>query len=139
MNTPQPPRRSGSLWSLLLLVLAVMGASEAVSWWRDRGVAAEIAAARGSQRIVLYTTQSCVYCHKAKAWLRAHDIPWDECDVERDAACRATFEAQGAPGTPITRVGAHWRLGFDPGWVAQALRTPSPSQPKPSAASSPRP
>lgn len=104
-----------------MIVLLVVGGTQAVSWWRDSQAASDIKAHLAGQRITLYSTVDCIYCMKARDWLSRHDIPWDECDVERDAGCKATFEAHGAPGTPVVRVGPHWRLGFEPAWIAQAL------------------
>lgn len=135
--------RRGSLVSLALIVALVWGGTEALAWWRDKQAVDQIKAHLQDQRITMYSTESCFYCAKARAWLRQHDIPWDECDVERDAGCRATFAAHGAPGTPMMRVGAHWNLGFDPVWLAQALKTAEqpvpPAQSNPSADTSPRP
>jgi glutaredoxin len=143
MSTPQPPSRQRSLWSLALVLILVVGGSKSLSWWRNKQAADQIKAHLGQQRITLYTTQTCVYCTTAKFWLREHGIAWDECDVERDASCKATFEAQGAPGTPMVRIGRHWYLGFDPGWIAEALAAPAKTddQPKssPNLETSPRP
>jgi glutaredoxin len=141
MNTTNSAQSRNAMWSLALVLLVVVGGSNALSWWRDAQAADHIKAKLGQQRITLYTTQSCVYCTKAKRWLSKHDLAWDECDVERDSYCKATFEAQGAPGTPLVRIGAHWSLGFDPAWIAQALTTPAKAndQSKPSDEASPRP
>lgn len=133
------PNPRGSLKSLAVVVLLVLGGTQALSWWQERQSANEIKAHLGQQRITLYTTVTCYYCTKAKAWLARHDIPWDECDVEVDEGCKRTFEAQGAPGTPLVRVNSHWHLGFDPAWVAKALQLRPAAQPSPSTAKSPRP
>src|SRR3989338_7119984 len=138
-----PRNRRGSLASLALVVLLVVGVTQGLSWWRDKQAVDQIKAHLPGQRITMYSTVSCYYCAKARAWLSQHDIPLDECDVELDGSCRATFDAHGAPGTPLIRVGTRWHLGFDPVWLAQALKTPdqaaSQAQPNPNAATSPRP
>lgn len=141
MNASISPRTTHSLWTLALVLTIVFGGTQALSWWRDAQAAQRIKSRLGTQRITLYTTQSCFYCTKAKSWLRGHQITWDECDVERDLSCKATFEAHGAPGTPVVRVGQHWHLGFDPAWIAEALHAPEPvaPQPRPNADTSPRP
>jgi len=138
-----PRNRRGSLASLVLLVLLVVGLMQGLTWWRDKQAADQIKAHLPGQRITMYSTVSCFYCAKARAWLKTHEIPWDECDVEQDGACRATFDAHGAPGTPLIRVGMRWNLGFDPVWLAQALksseRAAEQAQSSPSADTSPRP
>ena len=126
----------GSLKSLAVLVVLVVGGLQALSWWQDEQAASQIKARLGAQRVTMYSTVRCIYCAKARSWLKAHDIPWDECDVEQDHSCQATFEAHGAPGTPLMRIGTQWHLGFDPKWVAETLAAP---QSKPKAETSPRP
>lgn len=138
MNTRSSPANTRSLWSLALLLVLIVGGSKAFNWWKDTRTADRIKAGLGQQRITLYTTQTCTFCVDAKFWLRTHSIAWDECDVERDPSCKATFEAQGAPGTPIVRVGSHWYLGFDPNWIAEALIAPAPAGSGHQAASSPK-
>lgn len=134
MSTLDTPR--GSLKSLFLLIVLVVGGMQAWSWWRDEQAASRIKSHLAGQRITMYSTESCVYCAKAREWLGAHQIPWDECDVERDRSCQATFESVGAPGTPLMRVGTQWQLGFDPNGLAQLLAS---AQSSPKADTSPRP
>ncbi|MCA1941549.1 MAG: glutathione S-transferase N-terminal domain-containing protein [Caenispirillum bisanense] len=31
--------------------------------------------------IEIYTKQTCMYCQKAKAWFKEHNIPYEEIDV----------------------------------------------------------
>ncbi len=141
MNSNANAHGRKTIWRLVLVLLLVVGGANALSWWRDARAADQIKAHLGQQRITLYITQSCFYCTKAKLWLSKHDIAWDECDVERDSACKATFQAQGAPGTPLVRIGEHWSLGFDPAWAAQALGATAKTidQSKPKAEASPSP
>jgi glutaredoxin 3 len=39
-------------------------------------------------KIVVYTTQVCPYCVRAKALLRAKNLPFEEIDVAQDAKLR---------------------------------------------------
>jgi glutaredoxin 3 len=34
--------------------------------------------------VKVYTTQTCPYCHSAKALLKKRDVPYEEIDVSRD-------------------------------------------------------
>jgi glutaredoxin len=133
-----------ALRSLALVLLAVWGVSQGVSWWQDQRSAEAVRL--GSQRhaLVVYSTDTCAYCARARAWLDTHGARWQECNVERDADCASTYEAQGAPGVPLVRVSpmnapekALWNLGFSPAWVASAMSKLDAH--RPSAASSPRP
>ena len=133
-----PPWRT--IRSLAMVLLLVWGGSQAVSWWQAQRFAEAVHA--GSQRhaLVVYTTDTCPYCARARAWLNANGATWRECNVEHDATCRRTYEAQGAPGVPMVQVGRLWDLGFNPAWVASAMATlDTESAQSPSGASSPRP
>ncbi|MFT3857063.1 MAG: glutaredoxin family protein [Aquabacterium sp.] len=132
-----------------MILLIVLGGHQAWNWWRDERSAALIQQHAGQAEITLYTTSTCPYCARARAWLEAHGIAWRECNVETDAACMARYEAQGAPGVPLVHVAGRWHLGFDPAWLGQVLSA-SPAgasvaaptgaaQSNPSLASSPRP
>lgn len=138
-----PRNRRGSLASLGLLVLLVLGVTQGLAWWRDKQAVDQIKAHLPGQRITMYSTVSCYYCTKARTWFKEHDIPWDECDVEQDGGCRTTFEAHGALGTPLMRVGTRWHLGFEPNWLAEALKASDQAahqaQSSPSKDTSPRP
>ncbi len=120
--------------SLAVIMTVVVGGSQTVAWWqaRDMGDKARELAQTGD--IVMYTTSTCPYCAKAKAWLNANHVVWQECNVDTSAACQHQFQARGAPGTPLMAVQGQWQLGFDAQWVVNALQTP-----KPSSEASPRP
>lgn len=115
-----------ALLGLVLLVLAVGGLNQ---WWSARSQAAlgaEVAAlaAPGDLRMLASTT--CPYCALARQWLREHQVPFDECFIERDAACAAQYEALRAPGTPVVLVRGQPQLGFDAARVRDALRRAPP-------------
>jgi len=144
---PEQPIAKRSNWlSLVIMMVVVLGGSQAWTWWQSHQVARLVNAHVQPGDIVLYTTNTCPYCAQARDWLATHQVPWRDCNVDRDATCLATFEAQGAPGVPLVNVRGHWRLGFDPSWLGQALQVPpAPGksqqgpQASPSASSDPRP
>ncbi|WP_433263675.1 glutaredoxin family protein [Actinosynnema sp. CS-041913] len=53
--------------------------------------------------IVLYGADWCGDCRRAKAWLREHEVPFSEVDVERDDAARdrAVELAGGRKNIPV--------------------------------------
>lgn len=129
--------RSSWLGLGVLLLLIVCG-MQAWSWWRHERQGDVVKALAQPGQITMYTTLTCPYCAQAKVWLNGHDVSWRECNIDLDARCRATFEAQGAPGVPLLNVQGHWQLGFDPQGLVRALQAP-PRQPSPSSDTSPRP
>jgi len=87
-----------------------------------------LAAAPGTIRML--SSNTCSVCEFAHAWLTKHDIPFEMCTIETDAACRAEFDRRRAIGTP-TFVLANGRteLGFQvrnliAALQAEPLRTP---------------
>ncbi|MGC4060694.1 MAG: glutaredoxin family protein [Aquabacterium sp.] len=126
-TTPQPANDLRRSWkSLALVLLVVAGGMQAWGWWQDEHTATLIKRHARPDSITLYTTETCIYCAKARDWLSAHGVPWRECNIDKDQACARTFNAHGAPGTPLVLANGQWNLGFDQAWLAEALQTPSP-------------
>ena len=143
MSGPSRPS-ARSLLGLAALLAVVWGASEGLDRWRNARAASAIREHSQHVELTLYTTSSCPYCAKARAWLDRHGARWRECNVETDARCQQDYAAQGSPGVPLVRAGQRWHLGFHAPWLAEALAGQAQSQPtsqavKPSGASSPRP
>ncbi|RZI85945.1 MAG: glutaredoxin family protein [Rubrivivax sp.] len=115
------PRRH-QWWVLAGLVAVFMGASQGLSWWAQEraGDLARQHARPGD--ITMYSTTNCLYCAKARRWLDEHQVPWRECNIDLSKACQQTFDAQGAPGTPLMLVKGRWHLGFDAEWLGEALQ-----------------
>jgi glutaredoxin len=123
MSTEAAPR--ARQWRVLAAILLVtLGASKAISWWTQESTAAQVRQQVKPGDITMYATETCPYCAKARAWMTQHGIPWQECDVEHNAVCKQTFEAQGAPGTPLMQVKGRWNLGFNPEWLRRAIEMP---------------
>ena len=65
-------------------------------------------------KVVIYTTNYCPYCHRAKALLRFKKIDFVEIDVTDDPARRAEMERLSARRTvPQIFVQGHSIGGFD--------------------------
>lgn len=79
-------------------------------------------APRKVQTLELYTTQSCGYCRRAKAYLRAKGVAFTEYDVDRDAKARKRFQSLGGKGVPLTVAGALTMRGFSPKGMDRFLR-----------------
>jgi len=110
-----------SLLGLVLLVLAVSGGSQWVYGRHEAKLGEALAAKAMPGDIRLLSSETCGYCSIASAWLKQHRVPYEECVVEHDATCAATFQALQAPGTPVILVRGQPQLGFDPARILNAL------------------
>lgn len=63
-------------------------------------------------RIVMYTTQWCGYCRRAREHLRQRGIPFDDRDIERSAGARREFDRLGGKGVPVIVAGEHRMNGY---------------------------
>ena len=123
-----PPSRR-SLLALLLLVLAVTGAA---GWWRDHQALAlgpELAAQARPGDIHMLSSLTCIYCQRARQWLTAQRVPFDECFIETDSRCAAQYQALLAPGTPVLLVRGQAQWGFSPQQVFEGLQSSAPTRP----------
>ena len=114
--------RARSLVGLILLVLAVTAAAEGWRAWADRSAGREAAALAMPGDIVMLASDTCGYCAQARHWFAAHEVPFSECSIERDAPCAERFAALRAPGTPVILVRDRPQVGFSAQRVAEALR-----------------
>ncbi len=104
----------GSLLGLVLLILAISGAS---TWWGQRQEAAlgrDVAALARAGDLEMLSSDSCGFCIQARRWFVQHGVAFTECSIEREPACRQAFDALGAPGTPVIVVRGQPELGFSP-------------------------
>ena len=70
-------------------------------------------------QVTIYTTPSCVYCKKTKAFFQDHSVTYTEKDVSVDsAAVDEMVEKSGQMGVPVIDVDGSIVIGFD----EQALR-----------------
>lgn len=72
-------------------------------------------------QVQIYTTAHCPYCIKAKAWLKSHDVPFQEFDVEDDDRARARAVKLGGRGVPIIDVGGEVIRGYSEQALAAAV------------------
>lgn len=70
-------------------------------------------------QVTMYTTSTCVYCKKAKAFFNEHHVAYSEKDVSNDqAAVDEMVQKSGQMGVPVIDVDGSVIVGFD----EQALR-----------------
>lgn len=64
--------------------------------------------------VTIYTTPTCVYCKMTKAFLKEHNVPYEEKDVSTDAAARDEMIAKSHQmGVPVVEIDGALSVGFD--------------------------
>jgi glutaredoxin 3 len=73
--------------------------------------------------LTIYTTPTCGYCHKAKAFLQQRHIPYTEVDVSRDQRrAEEMVRKSGQMGVPVIDVNGKIIVGFNQGEIERALK-----------------
>lgn len=106
---------------LVVLVLAVLGLSQAARSWSDAQQAQALRASARPGDILMLASSSCVYCERAQRWLDAERVPYSMCLIEQDADCARRYAALLAPGTPTFVVRGQRVVGWNPAALAKAL------------------
>lgn len=113
--------RLRSVLTLIVIVVAVSGASQAWRAWSGARVGQRIAALAAPGDILMIASDTCPFCAKTRQFFGEYGVVFSECSIERDEACAARFRAHMSPGTPLLIVRGQPQVGFDPQRVAKAL------------------
>ena len=76
---------------------------------------------RVNQRVVMYSTEWCGYCKKARAFFNKNRIAFSEYDIEKSAKAKRDHERNGGGGVPLILVGKQKVRGFDQGRLSRLL------------------
>lgn len=101
---------------ILLFVVAVNWPSLSVLLAGDIDYDPEVAG-----EVTLYATRWCGYCAKTRAFLRRHDIPFTEIDVESSEEGMQALAGMQAYGVPVIVVGDTVIRGYQLAALARAL------------------
>lgn len=72
--------------------------------------------------IEIYSTPTCHFCHMAKDWLTAKNIPYTDYNVAQDMEKRKEMvEITGQLGVPVIKIGNDVMVGFNPDHMAKLL------------------
>jgi glutaredoxin len=110
---------------LLGLFVVLAGISTASSWWvrhKQQQAGEQVAQLARVGDIQMYSSVTCGICAEARQWFHQNQIAFNECLIEKDAACRSNFERSGAAGTPLIVVRGQPQLGFNRALVLKALQ-----------------
>jgi len=65
-------------------------------------------------KVMVYTSDSCPWCAKAKSYLKKNGVPYNEVNVSRNSsAAQDIFRRSGQMGTPQIDINGHIVVGFD--------------------------
>ncbi len=74
-----------------------------------------------SGRVVIFTTDWCRVCKKAKRYMDDNSIAYSERDIEKSDSARRDYERLGGKGVPLLQVGQQTMHGFDAGSLDRLL------------------
>lgn len=64
------------------------------------------------KRVVMFATDWCGYCARARKYFRAKGIPYKEYDIDKNKAARIRFDSYGKGGVPLILIGKQKMRGF---------------------------
>ena len=71
-------------------------------------------AQKRQHRVLVFATQTCPWCTRAKSYLRERRVPFREVDVGRDpVAARDLVRRTGQTGVPVIEIDGKAIVGFD--------------------------
>jgi len=63
--------------------------------------------------VLIYSSDSCGYCHKAKAFFKENGVKYTEKNVNADKEANREIANMGAKGVPVIIVDKEVIMGFD--------------------------
>lgn len=63
--------------------------------------------------VIIYTSATCGYCHKAKAFLKENGVVFTEMHVDSDNQALKQYNELGVQGVPVILYGSEKIIGFD--------------------------
>ena len=73
--------------------------------------------------VKIYSTPTCPWCKKAKAYFKENNIKFTDVDVSADeAAQKEMVEKSGQMGVPVIDIDGKILVGFDQGKIEEALK-----------------
>jgi hypothetical protein len=106
-----------------VMAVLIIGGGAAVAGWltAQQRLGADVARLAQPGDIRMLGSVDCAVCVIAAQWFAEHRVPFTECMIERDAQCRAEFDALRAQGTPVLLVRGQPVMGFEPHRVRALL------------------
>lgn len=72
--------------------------------------------------IILYSTPTCIFCHKAREFFKEHNIEYTNKDVSIDEqALQDMIKKSGQMGVPVIDIDGQIIIGFDKKKISELL------------------
>ena len=68
--------------------------------------------ARPEDKLVMYSTEWCGYCKKARNYFRANNLAFTEYDIEKNERAARRYKKLGGSGVPVITFGKERMNGF---------------------------
>ncbi len=65
------------------------------------------------KNVIVYTSDTCGYCHALKEYLQDKQVHYTEKNISTDMGARKELVSKGYMGVPIVLVGDETIVGFD--------------------------
>ncbi|ABR50400.1 glutaredoxin [Alkaliphilus metalliredigens QYMF] len=75
-----------------------------------------------NKNVIIYTSNTCGYCHTAKEYFQEKGIDYEERNVSEDAAARKELMKKGFMGVPVIMIGEESIVGFDQDKIESLLK-----------------
>jgi len=75
-----------------------------------------------NKNVVVFTSNTCGYCHQAKDYLGSIGVEYTEKNVSTDTQARKELMSKGFMGVPVIYVGEEIIQGFDKGKLDELLK-----------------
>lgn len=77
----------------------------------------------GQHEVIVYSTPTCPWCSRAKAYLAQLGVPYEDKDVSRDVeAAREMVRISGQMGVPVLVIDGNVVVGFDKPRIDELLK-----------------
>ena len=74
------------------------------------------------KKVIVYTSNTCGYCHAAKDYLDSLNVEYEERNVSTSMDARKELMQQGFMGVPVLLVDGEVIQGFDKAKIDQLLK-----------------
>ncbi len=64
-------------------------------------------------KVVMYSTDWCHYCKKARQYFKKNNIAYTEYDIDKNKKAKRRYKKMGATGVPVILVGKKRMNGFN--------------------------